>query len=101
MITLVKEFGDNICCSIYVPVAVFIQTPRTQVQQLQEVKMLLKSVAGLAAGHQQNVCVELVQLGNIHDSSSHRANRGFVTLLNSKHMNLPPGLSTRRASCRA
>lgn len=43
----------------------------------------------------------LVCLVNIHDGSSHRANRGFVTLLNSKQMNLPPGFSTRRASCRA
>lgn len=45
--------------------------------------------------------VWLLQLVNIHDGASHHANRGFVTLLNSKQMNLPPGFSTRRASCRA
>lgn len=38
---------------------------------------------------------------NIQNRFSHRANRGFVTLLNSKQMNLPPGFSTRSASCRA
>lgn len=31
----------------------------------------------------------------------HLASTGFVTLLNSKHMNLPPGFSTLRASWRA
>lgn len=34
----------------------------------------------------------------ITNTLSHLAKAGFVTLLNSKHINLPPGLRTRRAS---
>ena len=43
----------------------------------------------------------LQKASEIHDTPSHLANNGFVTLLNSKHMNLPPGFRTRRASCSA